>query len=504
MPQEAPADTAGPSSPPPQLPDGWLPQWEGVQRKWYFVQRATGKSQWEIPTEPVVLTPSTTPTSIGTGPTYPPSRPSTNSPQVMGSGTTLAEQIEPVVGGARVPSSLDAQPNEQHTHPTYGSSGTPDWHPNQTSQRLPHEFTQQFVCNDSQYGSQPHQKHGAGSSTFYPSHDHMQPNGEYQSLAGSSATMSWAGNATSSQVHAGGYTQQHPPGSHSGFALGSQYSQPPVNNIEATMAQSHLSNINAAPPPEPQWHPSQQPLVSTAPTESVSTGFGSTTSQPIYRSYPTPYTVGASPREFASRSSQSSNPSHSGSDFAFSRENSQSMHGSLPMHLPREIENIPTGAAQSMSRTHSQQASALLPQGNHAPGSVTQSPHGYQPQPPTSHGQYQATGMSRAQSGMAYDSAGYSAPEFQSGAPNYQNPLVQAGMHQYLPSPQRIHYKQAADSMVGPAQSSQIETPPGYQNQWEASTSTAVRSAASDPQFVSGPWASTPPTAGPPQPPRYE
>ncbi|KAJ5989196.1 hypothetical protein N7481_004406 [Penicillium waksmanii] len=497
MPQEAPADTAGPSSPPPQLPDGWLAQWEGVQRKWYFVQRATGKSQWEVPTEPVVLTPSTTPTSIGTGPTYPPSRPSTNSPQITGSGTTLAERIEPVLGCARVPSSLDPQPNEQLTHPTYGSSGTTDWHPNQTSQRMPHEFIQQFVYSDSQYGSQPHQNYGAGPSTFFPSHDHMQPNGEYQSLAG---------NASSSQVHAGGYTQQHPPGSHSGFALGSQHSQLPVNNIEATMAQSHLSSIHAVPPPEPQWHPSQQPLVSNAPTESVSTGFGSTTSQPIYRSYPTPHTVGASPREFASRSSQSSNPSRSGSDFAFSRENSQSMHGSLPMHLPRETENIPTGAAQSMSRTHSQQASILPPHANHGPGSVTQSPHGYQPQPqpPTSHSQYQATDLSRAQSGTAYNSAEYSAPELQSGVPNYQNPLVQAGMHQYLPSPQRIHYKQAADPMVGPGQPSQSEIPPGYPNQWETSASTAVRSAASDPQFVSGPWASTPPTAGPPQPPRYE
>lgn len=49
-----------------------LAQWEGVSRKWYFVQRATGKSQWEIPTEPVILTPSTTPGSIGAGPTQAP------------------------------------------------------------------------------------------------------------------------------------------------------------------------------------------------------------------------------------------------------------------------------------------------------------------------------------------------------------------------------------------------------------------------------------------------
>ncbi|KAJ5721836.1 uncharacterized protein N7483_009770 [Penicillium malachiteum] len=102
MAQDAPADTAGPSSPPPKMPDGWLPQWEGVQRKWYYVQRATGKSQWDIPTEPVVLTPSTTPTSIGTGPSQaPPSRPSTNSPQTSGLRGTLAERIEDVADSAR-------------------------------------------------------------------------------------------------------------------------------------------------------------------------------------------------------------------------------------------------------------------------------------------------------------------------------------------------------------------------------------------------------------------
>ncbi|KAJ5887585.1 hypothetical protein N7495_007626 [Penicillium taxi] len=103
MPQEAPADTAGPSSPPPRLPEGWLAQWEGVQRKWYFVQRTTGKSQWEIPTEPILLTPSTTPTIIGTGPSQlPPSRPSTNSYNMTGVSHTLAERIESAADSARI------------------------------------------------------------------------------------------------------------------------------------------------------------------------------------------------------------------------------------------------------------------------------------------------------------------------------------------------------------------------------------------------------------------
>lgn len=56
----------------PFLPYYRLAQWEGVSRKWYYVQRATGKSQWDVPTEPVILTPSTTPGSVGTGPTQAP------------------------------------------------------------------------------------------------------------------------------------------------------------------------------------------------------------------------------------------------------------------------------------------------------------------------------------------------------------------------------------------------------------------------------------------------
>lgn len=113
MAPEAPADTAGPSSPPPQLPEGWLvhpesqstyplyltiisdrlPQWEGVGRKWYYVQRTTGKSQWEIPTEPIVLTPSTTPTPMGAGlPQEPKLHPTSGS-------TREGESVDTMAGG---------------------------------------------------------------------------------------------------------------------------------------------------------------------------------------------------------------------------------------------------------------------------------------------------------------------------------------------------------------------------------------------------------------------
>lgn len=44
-------DGHGPSFAPPQLPPGWIAQWDAASGKYYFVQLATGQSQWEVPTE---------------------------------------------------------------------------------------------------------------------------------------------------------------------------------------------------------------------------------------------------------------------------------------------------------------------------------------------------------------------------------------------------------------------------------------------------------------------
>ncbi|KAI4146371.1 MAG: hypothetical protein L6R39_003477, partial [Caloplaca ligustica] len=40
----------------------WLAQWEGQSRKYYYVQRATGHSQWDIPTQPALSVPTPDPT----------------------------------------------------------------------------------------------------------------------------------------------------------------------------------------------------------------------------------------------------------------------------------------------------------------------------------------------------------------------------------------------------------------------------------------------------------
>ncbi|OBW64418.1 MAG: Uncharacterized protein AUREO_055190 [Aureobasidium pullulans] len=54
---------AGPDRAPPNLPIGWIAQWDGNSRKYYFVQISTGVSTWEVPTEaaPTVPSPGNTP-----------------------------------------------------------------------------------------------------------------------------------------------------------------------------------------------------------------------------------------------------------------------------------------------------------------------------------------------------------------------------------------------------------------------------------------------------------
>ncbi|TAQ88605.1 hypothetical protein B7494_g3043 [Chlorociboria aeruginascens] len=55
--------TPGPSFAPPSLPGGWIAQWDGTSQRYYFVQIATGSSQWDVPTEQALggRTPQDTP-----------------------------------------------------------------------------------------------------------------------------------------------------------------------------------------------------------------------------------------------------------------------------------------------------------------------------------------------------------------------------------------------------------------------------------------------------------
>jgi hypothetical protein len=68
--------TEGPTYAPPSLPAGWIAQWDGASRKYYFVQLATGVSQWEVPTQPVQT--GNTPANNGDPYAPPGSRPGQN------------------------------------------------------------------------------------------------------------------------------------------------------------------------------------------------------------------------------------------------------------------------------------------------------------------------------------------------------------------------------------------------------------------------------------------
>lgn len=55
---------AGPTDPNlPKLPAGWIAQWDGSSRKYYYVQISTGHSQWDIPADPApsAVSPAGTP-----------------------------------------------------------------------------------------------------------------------------------------------------------------------------------------------------------------------------------------------------------------------------------------------------------------------------------------------------------------------------------------------------------------------------------------------------------
>jgi hypothetical protein len=56
----------GPSFAPPPLPAGWIAQWDGMSKKYYFVQLSTGASQWDTPTQPAPTgpTPQATPQGV--------------------------------------------------------------------------------------------------------------------------------------------------------------------------------------------------------------------------------------------------------------------------------------------------------------------------------------------------------------------------------------------------------------------------------------------------------
>ncbi|KAJ5290651.1 uncharacterized protein N7443_010904 [Penicillium atrosanguineum] len=487
MARDAPADTAGPSSPPPQLPEGWLAQWEGVQRKWYYVQRTTGKSQWEIPTEPVVLTPSTTPISIGTGPSQaPPSRPSTNSPQVR-QENTLAERIGSLADGARISSSMDAQLNAQSQNPPHGSSET-GWYTNQLGQHFLYHHGQRLVPGHGGYNAESQQR-------GYSQNTGMGPTGAYsnhpQQVMGQQAfgqpylRTHWVGNGDGAQGQSGSYNLDHTNNPYQGHAPGPiPFRQQSAQGAAA----GHLPNPGSEHrPSEPAWQVSHQPVLSNPGSQWTGS---SNLPQLYFGSQYTPQAMGSSTSNMAPQSSHFSNPLNLSGEPSDGRTGPEPMHGSFNTHSGGQLQS-PMG--YPLDGSHSQQVASFYQQGFSDQAAGAHSAQGYQSQPSSAHGQYHSTSMARAQSGPGFGALGFPAvPDTHGNSHQYQNPLVQVGAQQYLPQQQADHLGATHQYHPGP---------PTVQQGQRSGAPASSRIATSDPQFISGPWASsTPPSSGAGQP----
>lgn len=241
------------------------------------------------------------------------------------------------------------------------------------------------------------------------------------------------------------------------------------------------------PPPQPQWQlEGHQTKSSNVPQPSSDQYSLSSLPQPFHGSNTIPSTSGLLYGGSASRSSHPSIASHPGNVYSGNQSNPG---------------NTLAGHPLSRSQSHQNAGFQYEQQAGLAAASYAQpSSHDYGPRPPNAQGSFQNPGILRMQHGTGFNSGFFPAGPTAHGAHIYHNPTMQAGVHQYLPpQPQGSSQNDGTHHHAANyhAQSGQSTA---HQGQWTTPTSASLI-AASDPQFVSGPWASsTPPASGPPQP----
>ncbi|KAJ5143901.1 uncharacterized protein N7515_002688 [Penicillium bovifimosum] len=462
MAPEAPADTAGPSSPPPKLPDGWLPQWEGVRRKWYYVQRTTGKSQWEIPTEPVILTPSTTPTPIGTGPSPAPSS------NPINDGTRQVNTGDKMVGGkysaadsARISRSLNSQMYGQADNSMH-ASGLPGWYSNQIGQHLPGGYEQQPAANATGYGPIPLQHGLAGNMNGQPAflagqvHQGYAIPGPHHLGQGMPST-AWGDNPGIFQGFSSAYTIGQNPQYSQGFPAGrvsTQNQQTPESWTASRGLQGQMGReIPGTSAHESPWQGSQQGQLGP-PSEGLQLNTQpSTIPKPIFGSFPSPRDVEPSPREFAHHTSEPSLRREAQS-YQSSEENSRD---NSPHSM---VDNARNGQGYPILRSHSQQAP------------TNPALHGFSPLQHVQ-SQYQRQHMIRTRSDL---------PTAQN-QQQYYDPMAQGDIHHYVS--QHNGHGSGPAGFSAPTHGHQI---PYHQPRPYSEHSPGEPREASGTQFVSGPW----------------
>ena len=341
-------------------------------------------------------------------------------------------------------------------------------------------------------------------SSFYPGHAHPSHALGPSPFVGDPSKSCWGPSTNAPASHPSTVNSQPHGGSYQNLALGSQQ----THHLSAypasiTVSEGQISGIRTdGPPSQPSWQMEQHPIQSNVSQQTHAANFGSARlSQPFFGTRPIQQSTSHSAGRFASESSQSTDSSAQGNEYNPTRQGYQAIQTSLSVHSQVGPEHAYSAPGYPMSRSHSYQNANFHHQGAPAPGNIgNPSFHGYSQQSLPSQAQYSSTGMARTQSGSGYNSAIFpAASESQGGAQYYQNPLAQAGVHQYLPPQQQADHSGGAAPLTGTGYYHQSEHMTNPQGQWTSTDPRFSRISSSDPQFISGPWASsTPPTTGPP------
>jgi hypothetical protein len=230
----------------------------------------------------------------------------------------------------------------------------------------------------------------------------------------------------------------------------------------------------------------------------------SSLSQPFHGSNAIPQTSGLHSGGSASRSSHPSIAPQPGNAYSGNQAETQYTRGSLSAHphANANAANNLTGHPLSRSKSHQSAGYQYEQQAGLAAASYA---HPFSnncgAQLPNAHGSFQSPDMLQIQpGGIGFNSGVFPASSSaHGGAQLYQNPIVQAGVRQYLPPLPQSSSQNDGTSHNGAHYHPQHGQFSAQQGQWTTPIGTS-RIAASDPQFVSGPWASsTPPASGLPQ-----
>ncbi|KAJ5721837.1 uncharacterized protein N7483_009771 [Penicillium malachiteum] len=291
------------------------------------------------------------------------------------------------------------------------------------------------------------------SSSYYPNNPTPTHMGGQQSFVGNS----WNHNPNDLGAQGSGYNFQPHQGSYQNMPTDPQIS----HQVQAYP--SAIMHDRQGPGPRADLNPPSTPMAhrSTS-SESSATDF-------LFNDWPR--------GEFPPRSLESSNPSLQGNEYNVLGQHSQT--------------NSAQSSEYAMSRSHSHQATYQQPVAHAHDNSASLPSHGYSQQSPP-YNQYNNKHMAGTQSGTGFNSMVFPPViESQNSAQYYPNPLIQGGMHQYVAQQPT---QQPSGSMPASNYPFQNANTGPQQHQWSTSDPRLPRTAASDPQFISGPWGSTPPS----------